>query len=107
MKKTKRPALDIIAGILLITGGLMAATIHIGVLDSLYLSLPHLGGWFVCSLFSTIFGIIAILCGILFIYKDDWIIPIIGCICAVLTLVLPTVILGGIALILIYISSRN
>ena len=101
MEKLKKSTNDIIAGILLIIAGIIPFLNMFQLMPFFEILTP---GFSVCTFVSLIFGILSIIGGVYAIYKDDWIAPLMGCIFALLTLLIPSMILGAIALFLLIIS---
>ena len=107
MTKEKRPALDVLVGILLIMSGIIVIFTHFEVLNIFSLRYLIYNQYLVCSVMSIIFGLVAFISGVYFVFWDDWFIPALGGICAVLSFIYPSMALGGIALLIFYISSQK
>jgi len=107
MTKEKRPALDVLVGILLILSGIIAFVIHFEVLNIINLKFFIFDQYMICSVMSIIFGLVAFISGVYFIFWDDWFIPVLGGICAVFSFIYPSMALGGIALLIYFISSQK
>ena len=87
MTEEKRTGTDIITGILLILSGIIVLIIHLKVINSFSnIDFTFFNQWLICNTMSIIFGLTALISGVYTLFKDDWFIPVLGGICAILSL---------------------